>query len=130
MYIHLEAWGNPQRNKALCFPAVPESLIACPWKERERLEKSNSRLACKIAEKKGEKKLHTDTQNGRSTMPERQTTDGQTELESKCQGLEESVAAWDIIREIAKQSHVANVSDTCKGEAQGGRTSPEVHAPD
>ena len=61
-------------------------------------------------------------------MPERQTTDGQTELESKCQGLEESVAAWDIIWEIAQQSHVANVSDTC--EAQGGRTSPEVHEPD
>lgn len=90
MYIHLEARGNPQRNKTLCFSAVPESLTAHPWREGE-IGKSNGRLVCKIDEKKGEK-IHTYTQNGRSTMPESQTTDGQAELE-----LEESVPSLDNV---------------------------------
>lgn len=41
--------------------------------------------------------------NGQTTMPEGQITDGQTELQSKCQGLEEAVAELDnIIRKDCK----------------------------
>lgn len=121
MHMHLEAHGNPQSNKTLCCFAVPESLPACPRRESE-IGKSNSRLVCKIAEKKGEK-IYTH-KNGCSAMPERQTTDGQTELESKCQGLEQAVdALGSVLRgETAKRSHVANVSDSCKGRGQGGTT--------
>lgn len=41
--------------------------------------------------------------NGQTTMPGGQITDGQTELRSKCQGLEEAVAELDnIIRKDCK----------------------------
>lgn len=45
--------------------------------------------------------------NRQATMPEGQRTDGQTELQSKCQGLEVAVAELDDV--IRKQSDSVSV---------------------
>ena len=51
----------------------------------------------------GKKKNRKILKNGQATMPEGQITDGQTELQKQCQGIEEAVAELDnIIRKDCK----------------------------
>lgn len=68
--------------------------------EGDQDRKSNSRLVLQNRWKKSEKQKTDKYKNGQATMPEGQITDGQTELQSKCQGLEEAEAELDNIIRI------------------------------